>query len=527
MRLLDVLRILNEAKAKKEKEPQADLLSDEEAVDIIIKTIDAAVKESSASVSPQEGVEEDAEDPYHAEVGDSLISDIFISKSSKRKPIISAKVFVTCKPNERSKFTELINLYTSSENKDKKLPVTKSDIQNSRQDKLTNFEYKGNLIKLELKAGKIKTPDTHELMTAALCLSPTIDTKYIESHNSDKGLRSKKLTRILSYIKRLAATKNIIGKNEKDFDALSVYNEDNLKNIAKAVSAADAIKKAFGKKIDTVYLTGKKWDDAVAPFRITKYSMQDFNSSDIICASKDKKFLGVSLKKKNMGKQDPTLINLALNTAFEFKKETQQELDKVIDTFYVNLIKKNWAKIPAVAKQQFGNKIDANNWKKYVSLIKNEADTALKAKNGLFDTIKNILQKNAPELANILTELVFKCSLKELKQKDFDFALCTGRGDYLKRTGLKVGEAEYESIDTVSSVISDLSKNGKPTLLFDEGSIQANANFAGLKFYLAIGNFPICEIALRYKGNFTSSPSFTGTMTERFKSLLLNHSPEA
>lgn len=217
MLISTVLKLITEANGKtkakssksKEKSP---LLDNNEIADVVMRVINAASKNVKLG-----DAEENAEEPTETTAftnndENSFINSVnIISKSSKIKPIVNVRAYLNCKPNDRIKFIQSINKYTSTKNKNKKVPVDLVDTNNAKGYKLACFKFKDNIIKLELKAGQPKelNADTHELMTAALCLSTKINTKYV--------LKTKDYNKLLAEIYKLAASENIIGKADKDF----------------------------------------------------------------------------------------------------------------------------------------------------------------------------------------------------------------------------------------------------------------------------------------------------------------------
>jgi hypothetical protein len=130
--------------------------------------------------------------------------------------------------------------------------------------------------------------------------------------------------------------------------------------------------------------------------------------------------------------------------------------------------------------------------------------------------------KNGDLIANQLIQLIFKADLKDLQKVDFDFTLVTGIGDYGPKKGVVVSKGEYKDIDTVTSQLDNLFSSGKPKIVFTPGvkqAFQLGATAANLKFDLMIGKVTVCNILLRYKGDFRSAPNFNATMTDEFKNL--------
>jgi len=134
----------------------------------------------------------------------------------------------------------------------------------------------------------------------------------------------------------------------------------------------------------------------------------------------------------------------------------------------------------------------------------------------------DIIIKNKEMIANQLVQLIFKADLKELKKVNFDFTLVTGIGDYGPSKGVVIEKGEYKDIDTVTSKLDTLFSDGKVDIKLTPGKTQAfepGAGAAMLFFDLMIGKIPVCNVSLRYKGNFRSAPSFLATMTPEFKKL--------
>ena len=75
----------------------------------------------------------------------------------------------------------------------------------------------------------------------------------------------------------------------------------------------------------------------------------------------------------------------------------------------------------------------------------------------------------------------------------------------------------------MTTKVNDLLKTGKPSMKLNERKTQAfdrGATAAMLHLNLNIGTTPICDITLRYKGNFSSAPSFLATFSKEFKQAL-------
>lgn len=257
--------------------------------------------------------------------------------------------------------------------------------------------------------------------------------------------------------------------------------------------------------------------------------MSDFNSSDFIIKKGDN-YLGVSLKKKKrLSEEDPTLINKSFSTLFidpKFKKVMEQ-LDKKAGEFYSAVIRSGQKKPGVLNKELLADlkkkPVSPKNWKQYIQRVPNTLINAqLKSSRSLFSDMAKIIIKNKGLMAQQLVDLIFKAELRDLKKVNFDFALVTGIGDYGPQKGVVVEKGEYKDIETVTGTLENLFSKGEVDLIFTPGATQAFEKGAGaavLKFDLLIGKVPLCNITLRYKGNFRAAPSFMATMTPQFKAL--------
>lgn len=354
--------------------------------------------------------------------------------------------------------------------------------------------------------------DPNELMTAALCLKASLKAPQ-NSDEMDKLIDEVKLG--------LGAVK---GYKKGQVDALT----GDYPNLCQAVSAALACHAAGYGNADKVYLTGQSWDEDVKQFKISKHGMNDFNSSDFII-KKGNKFLGVSLKKKKrLTEEDPTLINKSFSTLFTDKKfdRIMKQLDQKAGEFYVKVIK-TAARKKVLDKEMMDDlkkdRPTVKNWKQYIQRVPNNLINAeLKTSRSLFKDMAKIIMGQKDLIANQLVQLIFKADLKDLQKVNFDFALVTGIGDYGPSKGVVVEKGEYKDINTVTTKLDDLFSTGKVDLRFTPGAAQAfdkGAGAAVLKFDLIIGKTPLCNIVLRYKGNFRAAPSFLATMTPEFKAV--------
>ena len=114
--------------------------------------------------------------------------------------------------------------------------------------------------------------------------------------------------------------------------------------MAVGISAARCIRKYMNQTSSslTVYITGNTWPTDVEAFKVSAFSFEDYNSSDIIVTADKKMFYGVSLKKKKTVKAaDPTLINKAFSSVFDGKEydELKENLTKMRIKFFADTIK--------------------------------------------------------------------------------------------------------------------------------------------------------------------------------------------
>lgn len=381
------------------------------------------------------------------------------------------------------------------------------------------------------KRGGGATADPNELMTAALCtLSkvPTVET--VED-----------LDALIEQVKDIISSGKVKGHTSLEIEAL----EKSYSNLCMAISAANIIHAKGGGNADTVYLTGKAWDKEVKQFQVTKYGMKDFNASDFII-QKGKNFIGISLKKKETVSQtDPTLINKGFSTMIqgnEFDK-VRSDLDIAAGEFYVNVVRltqRYQQTNPKKAIDKDGNLfLDQNdikllgpkgrgitdkNWKQFVQRIPNDIiNLQLKKNKSLFKPISKIVTDNSDLFGNQLLQLILKTDLKELKKVNFDFALVIGIGRFLPSRGPVIEKGEYEDVDIMVTKLDNLFKTGPVKLVEDPRKTQAyqrGATAAMLFFVLSVGKTPICDITMRYKGNFRAAPNFLATMTPEFKKII-------
>jgi len=453
----------------------------------------------------------------------------------QRKGFTNSKkigVQIILKPNERVKFTTLSNdIIGSDEDLSLESPTA------ARATKDFAFKHKDIDRKIyvttrpDTKRGGGATADPNELMTAALTTMSSIPT--VETLED--------LDALIEEVKKVIKTGKVIGYTSLEEQAL----ENDYSNLVQAISAAEVIAKKGGwKGVDKVYLTGKAWSDDVKQFQVTKYGMKDFNASDFIMKKGDN-YIGISLKKKKSGTTgDPTLINKGFSTLLEGKKfdKVRKDLDDAAYLFYSGVVKtaqRFQLARPKIAVDKDGNpwirkdlmdklgknakNLSTSNWKPFVTALPNDLiNYQLKKNKSIFKPISDVIEKNADLFADTLIRLILKTELKELQKVNFDFALVTGIGRMLK-SGLVIESGDYQDVDTMTTKVDELFKTGKPSMKLDKNKTQAfdkGSTAAMLHMILSIGSTPVCDVTLRYKGNFTSAPSFLATFSKQFKEAL-------
>lgn len=361
--------------------------------------------------------------------------------------------------------------------------------------------------------GKRSATDPNELMTAAIsCI---------------KNLRVP--TTVEEVDATIEKAKELVKRKVRDYKQsdLDAFEKD-YTNTCQAVSAAIAIQKFIGGPADLAYMTGQKWGKDIAKFKSTAHGMKDFNSSDIVFKIGNKWF-GISLKKKErLSEKDPTLINKAFGSILQSKEfsKLRTEIDQITAKFFISIIKEAIDKgdIKPLSKSGRIIKPTESTWKEYVGRLSTDyISKKLKGRESLFKDLANIVNSYSSEIANAIINIALKLDLKDLKKQDFYFALITGIGSYGPRKGVSIEEADLKDLDTILEKMNNLVSKGSPRIELDSRRTQAfepNATAATLHYILKIGNMNILDINIRYKGRYTSQPSYMAMMTDEFKAYL-------
>ena len=337
-----------------------------------------------------------------------------------------------------------------------------------------------------------------------------------------------------------------------------------FKEAAVGISAALAIKgwlkSSHGQGNDAVaqkvFLTGNVWPKEVEKFRIKAYGFDDYNSSDFIVKTGDKKYFGVSLKKKpKKNSADPTLINKAFDTVLngnQFNKIKEEITDLRTEYFaglvrqahedgilFIENINRQTDKELFEAKKRDKKLFDRayinikgsisggyDNDKAPDAMRKFVNSDLAKTNNILFRRLTQYMDDNADLFAKTLINLVLKVKLydelsanKKLSDFTFGFALVTGIGE-VSRGKPNVSSGKAIDLHTILCGLSDLEANKKPYKIAVDFEKKAEANAAKIFFKLSKAGVNILDMELRYKGSFTSQPQFFATVTKEFQTIL-------
>lgn len=410
--------------------------------------------------------------------------------------------------NKRRPYVAAVNAYLDTTDDYEGKEITSNRATKDYKFRLKDYEK--DIVVQTKPDGKRGRTDPNELLTAGLAcmtLPKNIPEDIVE------------LDALVELVKKAIPAK-VKDYDSKEFDAI----DGDYSNFCQAFSAAIGIQKLMGGEGIKAYVTGRTWNKDIVQFKRNAYGMKDFNSSDIVL-KRGTQFYGISLKKKDRGTTaDPTLLNKSVSGLFT-SPELVAKYDKTLTDFMVNNVIAAAEKAKIVPKGSLlKSKSDATSrkptWKKLVSALPNKFfNDQLKGTNSIFGKIGDMFEKEQDTIANKIMQLTLKTDLGELKKFNFNFALVTGVGRYLK-SGPVVEKADIVTVDTVSIKVAELVKKSAPNIKINRESFTGNA--AMLTMVLSIGGMPILDIAMRYKGSasWTSQPAVTAFMTKEFKTYL-------
>lgn len=366
---------------------------------------------------------------------------------------------------------------------------------------------------------------------------------------------------------------------------------DLLKNGLQGISAAIAVKKWLQhdhkEGADTiatkVFMTGNVWPREVKKFRISAYGFDDYNSSDVIVKTGDKKYFGVSLKKKpKSNSADPTLINKAFTSLINgdgpggIFKEARRELDERRTGYFAARVKdavqhgilnledeegKDQSEIMTdkelfkgnTRKQLFAHRPKAQQFKyPYIDAkgnhiegysteptscslpdMKSFVNNDLKRKdNKLWEKFRETVIGFGETFADQLINLVLKVKLqddlaanKKLHEHKFAFGLITGIGTASKlpkkdEYKLELGQGKYIDQHTILCGLQKLDGNKKKYEIELDLDATDKADAAKIFFTVSKADTPILSLELRYKGKFTPQPQFFANITPEFRTIM-------
>ena len=439
----------------------------------------------------------------------SSVSGFDIEDTSVKKETgKSITLTQTLPDNKRRQYVQAVNKLLSVRDEYDFIEITSTRATKDFKFRVKQFDK--DIIVQTKPNGKRGKTDPNELLTAGLAcmaLPRAIPNDIVE------------LDALVDQVKK--NNPNIVKDyDKKEFDAI----DGDYSNFCQAFSAAVGFQKYCGGIGQKAYVTGRVWNRDIEKFKRNAYGMKDFNSSDIVI-KKGSQFYGVSLKKKDRATSaDPTLLNKSVSNLFT-SQEIVNRYNKTLQDFMVNKVIKNAeaeALVPAGSQKKAA--ADRNSrrptWKQLVSGLPNKFfNDQLKGRDSIFGRIGDMFEKEQDTIAQKIMQLVLKTDLKELTNFNFNFVLITGVGRYLK-SGPVVERADVIPVDTVSIKVAELLKKEKPKIKVDRQSFTGGAAVLGMQ--LSIGNMPAIDVAMRYKGSgtWTSQPSVTAFLTQKFKSYL-------
>jgi reverse gyrase len=145
----------------------------------------------------------------------------------------------------------------------------------------------------------------------------------------------------------------------------------------------------------------------------------------------------------------------------------------------------------------------------------------------LWKNFVNIMNQYSELFADRLIDIILKTNLFEymdaetLKKYDFDFALVTGVGNVTKKS-VNLSKGSLIPLGTTLCGLKRIEKKYKTSkfkIVVDDTK-QKSSTSANVSMVLEKGNLIILNLVLRYKGDFSAQPAFTGTIDEQFKNLM-------
>jgi hypothetical protein len=247
-----------------------------------------------------------------------------------------------------------------------------------------------------------------------------------------------------------------------------------------------------------VFLTGGSRDNKIKFLQVTAQNWKDYNSSDIVVI-KGKCYYGISLKKKNTSSAaNPPMINKSIVALLADlgKTKISEELYESRVGFYGGLV----TTAATSGKPLAGSKnIPTNKEKAFKTQIRHVTDSKSEWVNliDLKGPAKLSLEKGSLQqyISNVNTKGEIICSLIQQTLADLKSGLKN------KKVKIIIDKIETKKVEDAEK----LTGKGPPAKMF---------------FVVVIGDKPILEFQIRYKGSFSPSPQFLGGMTSYFETLL-------
>lgn len=387
---------------------------------------------------------------------------------------------------------------------------------------------------------------------------------FFKNSELDKALESTaNLGEFMEKAKKMVEKNVEFGSSRSEFLSYMDTSPKMLKEMVYGISAAKGIKKWVTRDhniradsvAEKVFLTGNVWPKEVEPFRIQAYGFDDYNSSDLIFKPADKKYFGISLKKKpKPNAQDPTLINKAFDSVLDGPqfKEIRDEITDIRVTYFAGQVRQAHEdgilyipNINTLSDEElfYGKKRDKKIFKRPYPNTKgsltggydnDKAPDAMrsflnkdlaKPNNILWRRLTEYMDAHANIFADSLINLVLKVKLydelaaKNLGNYTFGFALVTGMGE-IKKGKPVAYEGKAIDLHTILCGLSDLQSNKSKYEITVDIEKKQDALAAKTFFQLSKAGVPILDMELRYKGDKTPQPQFLGTITKQFQTIL-------
>ena len=403
--------------------------------------------------------------------------------------------------------------------------ITKSD-QKYGWTNLDKAPYSGS-------GGGRSKADPHELMTAALVLNK----KEFSNQDVSTIVKSKEIIDTIYELSR-----KVTGFSEKDrtnfyMDATKTIPD--MENLAKALSASNHILRELGShknNINAVWQTGASWAKEIKKFDVGPKTVQNYNSSDIVVKFKSDAdhYWGVSLKKIEIGKPEPTLLNKPpfgnkgmLLITKNISASDNNKVEKTKRDFFQKALEIELPeKVEELKKMQ-----NRAIYKKFDTTFNKDAKNAVMTSKGKFSKCPNIYFEmmdkiilkalhNNKEFFEVFLDTIFKINLDTyMKDTAFHFSLITGAGK-VSGEQIEIGSAIEKEGRLVSeifrSILGDADRS-KYILKKTKGKTQAfepNSSAAKLYYTMSISNREvntprdIVELEVRFKGTVTAQPQF-------------------